>query len=108
MKGIDGLISSALKRHGILNQVNAALVVQSANAILDEIVEDSLRADSLVISFVNQDLKIACKHSAAVNYIKDLSNELKQELECKFPTITISSVNCWIDPDALDRPRFVV
>ncbi|MFH1631545.1 MAG: DciA family protein [bacterium] len=99
MKGIEGLISGAMDRHGFGRQIQSALVVEFANHLLDEIIESHIRHDFQVVSFNDGELKVACKHSAATHHVQSIKTTICSRIEVQFPTVTVSAVRAWINPD---------
>lgn len=92
MSGIDSLITNALKRHGIAKQVTSAMVVESSRRFFKKHLSSDLENDLSVISFNNGVLIIDCKQPAIVRLAQSLTDLLKKELTCEFPTLTVDNI----------------
>lgn len=97
-------MEQAMARHGIRRQVTAALLVQRANELILDALDKHVHSDVRVVSFYNNTLHIACKHSAAVRAAQIIADPLKSELEIHFPSVTIKQVYCRVDPSAVNPP----
>jgi len=98
--GISGLMSSVLARHNIGRQVNAAMIVQTADQILVSIVEEHMLPDVKVLSFKEGSLIVACRHPAAVHAMQSYCNTLKARIEEAMPAATIAVVQTRMHPEA--------
>lgn len=98
MHGLNHLLNSALKRHGIAKQVTATIIVQRANDLLASMARHPLAGDVRAVTFNNNVLVIACKHSAASYDVQALLPQLKLLLEQHFPDKTFSRVVTRISP----------
>lgn len=90
--GLDSILSSALKRHGINRQVTAAMIVVKANELIDSQLDDHLKRDVKVISFAKNVILVACRHPAAVYEAQGFGEVIKKNIEEEFPSITIEKV----------------
>lgn len=101
--GLGGLMSSALRRHGIHNQVNSAMVVQSAQMSLERAVEPHIVEDVRVVSYRAKTIFIACRYAEAANALKPYLDGLKADLIREYPSLQIDAVDCRYRPHAFQE-----
>lgn len=100
LTGMDSLVSGILSRHGIKRQVTSAMIVSSAQRIIISLVPEVAVNDVKVISFTENDLRVACRHSAASHTVSKYGEKLINQLKEKFPDIQLERVTHRIDPYA--------
>jgi hypothetical protein len=110
MQGLGNLLDSALRRHGITKQVTATMIVLRANELLQSICAGPLMNDVKVVSYKNNELYVACRHSAASFDVQPLLPRLRYTLEQSFPDKTfakiytrISTAEWYNNDDNVDR-----
>ncbi len=94
------LMTSALARHNIGRQVNAAMIVTAADNVLRGLVDSYMKPDVKVLSYKHAQLVIACRHPAAVNAMHPLCDMLKQRIEETIPNANIVTVIARMHPEA--------
>jgi hypothetical protein len=99
LKGISGLLESALGRHGITKQVTAALIVVKANEILAEMLTPPLSEDVKALVYKDGILTIACKNAAAGFDIANMGEAIGKQLETEFSDVTITRVEHRVKPE---------
>ena len=100
LRGLGGLLESALGRHGISKQVTAAMIVVRANEILQDLLTPPLSEDVKALVYKDGVLTIACKNAAAGFDIANMSEALGKSLETEFSDITITRVEHRVKPEA--------
>ncbi|MCH8049363.1 hypothetical protein IH979_01485 [Patescibacteria group bacterium] len=103
---MNDILRDALKRHGIERQVTAARIVKRANELLEMALDNHVRKDVKIISFIQEELFAACRHPAALRQANRSTVDLKAQLEVDFPEQTIRRIVCRLDPDSWDPTSY--
>ena len=101
---IGNLLEGALRRHGVAKQVTAAIIVDRANEILDEILGTSdLRQDVYAISYTSGTLVIGCKNAAASYDVDGMIPAIRSRLAEEVPEAEIHTITPSVH---IERGRF--
>lgn len=88
-KQINNLLQSAMARHGIGKQVQAAQVVTVAQALLSKLIQGPAAGECKVTSYRDEELVVDCKNAAAAYDIQGLEAAMISQLSQAFPNLTI-------------------
>lgn len=90
---ISALLDGALRRHGVAKQVTAALIVEGANRVLDELLAGSaLRHDVWAMSFDRGTLVIGCRSAAAAYDLDGMTKEIMDKIPEEVPEADVRSI----------------
>lgn len=103
MNGMSQLAKNLLERHGIRRQVSSAMIVTSANELLDELLTNPAKSDVRAISFSEDILKIAVRHSAAAHVLSSMMDELENRLCKLYPDIHIKRIIHALEPRTFEN-----
>ncbi|MFA6522129.1 MAG: hypothetical protein WCT24_00870 [Patescibacteria group bacterium] len=90
--GMGSLMSGALHRHGIERQVTSALVVEKAKELMPMLFADYVIPDIRVLSYVKEELHIACRCSEAMDAVMSKRMEIMDALVLAFPALALRDV----------------
>ncbi len=96
---VGSMVDSVLSRHGIGKQVLSASVVTTAERILVSLLAPEMKDDVRALSFKDNVLTLACRHSAALYDAESFAAKLGRSLEENFPSLSIK-VEAKLRPDA--------
>ncbi len=101
---IGSLLEGALRRHGVAKQVTAAIIVDRANEVLDELFGDSaFRKDVRAISYANGVLIIGCDNAGASYDLDGMSSRILARLAEEVPEAEVHTVTPRVQ---IERGRF--
>lgn len=87
------MLQGALKRHGVSAQVTAAIIVDRANEVLDDLLGTSpIRSDVQVISVQNGTIVIGCANAAASYDIDGMQKEIMALVNAEVPEADIRAI----------------
>lgn len=87
------MLQGALKRHGVAAQVTAAIIVDRANEVLDDLLGPSpIRSDVQAISVQNGTIVIGCKNAAASYDIDGMQKEIMARINAAVPEADIHAI----------------
>ncbi len=101
---LGSLLDGALRRHGVTKQVTAAIIVDRANEILDELLGDSvLCRDIRVISYANGVLVIGCDNAGASYDLDGMTPQILARLGEEVPEAEVHTITPRVQ---IERGRF--
>lgn len=86
------LLSSALQRAGIGQQVHAAMVVEVGDTVLQEVFGEGVQAYATCHAYVGGALKIACTHAALAQEIQLQQTHIIERLTEALPAADIERI----------------
>jgi hypothetical protein len=93
LTSITNMLQGALKRHGVAAQVTAAIIVDRANEVLDDLLGPSpIRSDVQAISVQNGTIVIGCKNAAASYDIDGMQKEIMARINAAVPEADIHAI----------------
>ena len=98
--GLGDLLGRTLKRHGIHNQVNSAMIVHKAQELIERGVAPHIAADVRVVSYHSKQLFIACRYGEAAEALKPFLNTLHDQLIAAFPDLQLTNIESRFRPQA--------
>jgi hypothetical protein len=96
---VGSMVDGVLSRHGIGKQVLSASVVTTAERTLSSLLAPQIKEDVRALSFRENTLTLACRHSAALYDAEGFAAKLGRSLEESFPSLSIK-VEAKLRPDA--------
>lgn len=104
LTSITNMLQGALKRHGVSAQVTAAIIVDRANEVLDDLLGNSpMRNDVQVISVQNGTIVIGCKNAAASYDIDGMQKEIMARVNHEVPEADIRAITARVQ---IEKGRF--
>ena len=91
-QAIGDLLSGALNRAGVARQVAAAVVVQAADATLEELFGEGILEHARGHTFIKGELTLVCRHAALSVEVKQRKDELFSGISSRVPSVTVKGL----------------